>query len=185
VKYRTVVADPPWEYHEGFAQGPTGDVGHLQVELGYPSMSLEELADLPVSRLAHRDALLFLWTTNRYLPDAFPLMGLWGFAYRQLLVWHKTNATPLGGAVAPNSAEYLLVGRRGNVRLRGRWHESVIAGPNSEHSRKPEVFLDVAETISRPPYLELFARRQRLGWDTWGNEALEHVSLTGGRNHGG
>jgi hypothetical protein len=49
--------------------------------------------------------------------------------------------------------------------------------PVAEHSRKPEAFLDLVEQVSPGPYLEMFARRQRLGWDTWGNEALEHVSI--------
>ena len=49
---------------------------------------------------------------------------------------------------------------------------------NTTHSSKPEAFLDLVEQVSPGPYLELFARRQRLGWDTWGNEALEHVSLS-------
>lgn len=175
--YRTIVIDPPWEYPEGFAQGPTGGVGHIQVDLPYPPMSLEDLAEVPVRTLAADDALLFLWATNRYLPDAFPLMAIYGFTYRQTLVWRKTNPNPLGGSVAPNCAEFLLVGRRGNARLAGRWHESVIAGGNSKHSRKPEVFLDVVETITLPPRLEMFARSQRLGWDTYGNEALNHVAV--------
>jgi hypothetical protein len=39
--------------------------------------------------------------------------------------------------------------------------------------------LDLVEQTSPWPYLELFARRQRLGWDTWGDEALEHVEMAG------
>jgi N6-adenosine-specific RNA methylase IME4 len=45
------------------------------------------------------------------------------------------------------------------------------------HSTKPESFMDYIEASSPSPRLEMFARRQRLGWDTWGNEALEHVEL--------
>lgn len=54
---------------------------------------------------------------------------------------------------------------------------AVIAAPVTQHSRKPDVFQDLIEQISPGPYLEMFARRQRLGWDTWGDEALEHVQL--------
>jgi hypothetical protein len=51
--------------------------------------------------------------------------------------------------------------------------------PRGAHSAKPEAFLDMVEQVSPGPYLEMFARRNRLGWDTWGNEALGHVSLAG------
>lgn len=49
--------------------------------------------------------------------------------------------------------------------------------PRGDHSAKPDLFLDLIERMSPPPRLELFARRQRLGWDTWGDEALEHVEM--------
>jgi len=101
---------------------------------------------------------------------AFMVMSEWGFAYRQTLVWHKT--------VAPNCAEFLLVGVIGKPKRIGRIPSNVIKrGPHHEHSRKPELFCDLIEQVSPGPYLELFARRNRLGWDTWGNEALCHVDL--------
>lgn len=59
-------------------------------------------------------------------------------------------------------------------RASGRWFQ----WPRGEHSAKPEAFLDLVEQVSPGPYLELFARRNRLGWDTWGNESLEHISLS-------
>lgn len=59
------------------------------------------------------------------------------------------------------------------VRADSRW----FAWPISEHSRKPDAFLDIVEQVSPGPRLEMFARRQRLGWDTWGNEALNHVEV--------
>lgn len=58
-------------------------------------------------------------------------------------------------------------------RVDTRWFQ----WPRGAHSAKPEAFLDLVEQVSPGPYLELFARRQRLGWDTWGNEALEHVEM--------
>jgi N6-adenosine-specific RNA methylase IME4 len=170
--YRTIVADPPWAYDEGFAY-KDGDEFHQQA-LPYGSMELEEILALPIRALADpKGCALFLWTTNRYLADAFDVLGAWGFRYRQTIVWHKTNAQPVGGSVAPN-AEFLLVSRRGPHTWHGpRWPSAVISAPRSEHSRKPEVFLDLVESISPPPYVELFARRNRFGWDTWGNQSLE------------
>jgi N6-adenosine-specific RNA methylase IME4 len=178
-RYRTIVADPPWDYPEGFAtrsrtpgkwNGPV-----RRYDLPYPSMTIAEIEALPVSALAGRDARLFLWTTNRHLPYAFGVIRAWGFAYRQTLTWKKLDG--LSGSVAPNS-EFLLVAARGAPGLKERLANAVIERSQTKtHSRKPDVFLDLVEQVSPGPYLELFARRQRLGWDTWGNEALEHVTL--------
>jgi N6-adenosine-specific RNA methylase IME4 len=144
-------------------------------------MAVEDIAALPVAEWADPVAALFLWTTNRFLPVAFRVMGDWGFNYRQTLTWHKTgNPSPFGGTVAPNHAEFLLVGTRGKLKNRnrlwqGRWPSSVIAAPAPNcfaHSRKPDAFLDLVEQVSPGPYLEIFARRARFGWDYWGDESL-------------
>jgi N6-adenosine-specific RNA methylase IME4 len=182
VTYRTIVVDPPWAYPGGVSAGGTPGKPVKVYELPYPSMTLGEIQALPVADLAATGgAWLFIWTTNRYLPSAFELLRAWGFRYRQTLVWHKLGPSPFGGTFAPNGAEFLLGASRGDPSLSGRWHApSVITTSRpgaGSHSRKPEVWLDLIEACCPGPYLELFARRQRLGWDTWGNEALEHVQL--------
>jgi N6-adenosine-specific RNA methylase IME4 len=194
VKYRTIVADPPWEYGEGFvsypgtrlrrnALGKQGGQRRVSKPLPYESLSLDEIRLLPVLDLAEPDCALWLWTTSRYLPASFEVIAAWGFSYRQTLVWHKVRAVPaLGGSVAPNHAEFLLLAKRGSPKM-GRLPSSVIeacgnSGGAPKHSRKPDGFLDRIELVSPAPHIELFARRQRLGWDTWGNEALNHVEIT-------
>jgi N6-adenosine-specific RNA methylase IME4 len=145
-------------------------------------MSINEIAALPVRELTDdRGARLFLWATNRYLPDAFGVVTAWGFTYKQTLIWRKTgNPTPFGGSLAPN-AEFLLVATRRSVPRLGRFREAVIDGPAAaaigSHSTKPELFLDEIERVSPGPYLEMFARRTRFQWDTWGNEALNHIEI--------
>lgn len=177
VRYRTIVADPPWEY-EGFVPSRTGS-RFWHRPLPYDMLGVDDIAELPVHDFADRDCRLFLWATNRYLGAAFDIARRWGFDYQQTLVWRKTgNPTPMGGSVAPNHAEYLLVCRRGSPPRLGRLISSVIDAPKGEHSRKPDAFLDRIEVISPGPYLEMFARRQRLGWDTWGDQALQHVEMS-------
>lgn len=176
-RYRTIVADPPWHYDDYASMpGNAAKKGHVVKRdvLPYRSMTVGEIAALPVVEMADRDALLFLWATNRYLPDAFGVLKAWRFGYRQTLVWHKTgNPSPFGGTVAPNHAEFLLVGARGNPKVQGRLPGSVIAAPKPyEHSLKPDVFLDLVETVGPPPWVELFARRARFGWDYYGDESL-------------
>jgi N6-adenosine-specific RNA methylase IME4 len=179
-RYRTIVADPPWDY-EGFASSPTprkGAAQRVKVDaLPYDAMSVEDICALPVAALADADARLFLWTTNRYLRAGFDVCKAWGFRYRQTLIWRKTgNPSPFGGSVAPIHAEFLLVAAKGSPGVVARLKSSVIDAPAAaapgSHSAKPEAFLDHIETISPGPYVELFARRARFGWDYWGNESL-------------
>jgi N6-adenosine-specific RNA methylase IME4 len=170
--YKTIVADPPWDYGKDAARWlPFGERGQTlhRPAFDYSALSLDEIAALPVRELADDDARLFLWTTNKYLPDAFDIVAAWGFTYRQTLVWYKTGAPPFGGSVAPNAAEFLLVGTCGQPRVITRAPASVVVAPKARaHSAKPPVFLDLVEQVSPGPFVELFARRQRLGWDSWG-----------------
>lgn len=176
-RYRTIVADPPWPYKEAFAQLHSR-AGRVTKPLPYPSMEVEEIAALPVREMAEADARLFCWTTNRFLPDTFGVLAAWGFDYKQAVVWHKAgNPSPWGGSVAPNHAEYLLVATRGKPERLTMWKSNVVAINVGKHSQKPEAFLDLIEQVSPGPYLEMFARRNRLGWDTWGNESFEHVAM--------
>jgi N6-adenosine-specific RNA methylase IME4 len=140
-------------------------------------MSVADISALPVGDLG-RPARVFLWTTNRYLRSAFDVLDAWGFVYAQTLVWHKTNASPFTGSVAHGSAEFMLVGTNGPVPVLAKMPSSVLAfGHQHQHSRKPEMFLDWIEQVSPGPYLEMFSRRARLGWDTWGDEALGGTEL--------
>lgn len=192
MRYRTIVVDPPWEYNEGrVATARTGRShnrnrdgdkaklgGTLRPQMPYLTMTLAAIRGIEVASLAEPDARLFLWTTNRYLPDSFGVLNAWGFTYRQTIVWHKADGGPFVASIAPNTAEFLLVSTVGKPARTGSLPSTVIKdGAPKQHSAKPECFLDYIEQVSPGPYLELFARRQRLGWDTWGNEAFEHVEM--------
>lgn len=196
MRYRTIVADPPWHY-DGFAT--TNGPGTVRAGMGrreatfkvdalqYGSMTVAEIAALPVRDLADVDARLFLWTTQRYLPDAFAVISSWGFVYKQTLVWQKRDFSPFGGSIAPNNVEFLLVGARGKPQLVERANGCVLLTPGNTgrrrggtvttHSRKPDAALDLIEQVSPGPYVELFARRARFGWDYWGDQSLGTASM--------
>lgn len=143
-------------------------------------MTLDEIRAIPVAELAEEDAHLYLWTTNTHLPLAWPVVSSWGFRYSTLLVWCKKPMGAAGHPAYPIAAEYVLFCRRGQLSCKEQARCNWFVWPRMrrDNSRKPEAFLDLVESVSPGPYLELFARRQRLGWDTWGNEALEHVELS-------
>jgi len=180
-KYRTIVADPPWPVTGlPVSRTPAGvsNDGRI-IPVPYPTMTLEEIKALPVRELAASSAHLYLWTTNGFLREAFDVADAWGFRYSQTLVWCKKPIGSMIGGTWRMSTEFVLACRRGSLASTGRQNANWFQLPRSTtHSRKPEAFLDMVEQVSPGPYLELFARRQRLGWDTWGNQSLEHVEVS-------
>ena len=180
MKYRTIVADPPWHYDKrgGFSWRKGVPSGETEDFLDYQTMTLEEIAALPVAALAADDAHLFVWTTQKYLMwTQAAVTREWGFDYVKLLVWGKPpTGFSLGGAFG-NSCEFVVYARRGRPDTHGKTPRDWWEWSRHGHSVKPEAFLDTIEGVCPGPYLELFARRQRLGWDTWGNEALNHVEM--------
>lgn len=180
MKYATIVADPPWDYPDGVSAGGTPGKPVTTYELPYDSLRTEAIAALPVREWAEKDCWLFLWATNRYLPDALAVADEWGFRYRQMIVWAKLGASPFGGTFTHNAAEFLICAAKGNPPVVARWanHGSVLTHNRmGEHSRKPDVFMDEIEASAPAPRLEMFSRRTRLGWDTWGDQALNHVEM--------
>lgn len=178
-RYRTIVADPPWEMPSGGAYRGTARYQKRPSALPYATLPLASIAALPVGELAESDAHLYLWTPNARLRSAYEIVEVWGFHPSQVLVWCKSpRGLGLGGSFT-NTTEFVLFARRGHVMARKRMDSTWFhwTRPHNNHSAKPEAFLDLVEQVSPGPYLELFARRNRLGWDTWGNESLAHVEI--------
>lgn len=169
MKYRTIVADPPWPYEGRTTPWRTAMPAH------YPLMSLVDIKALPIDNLAEDAAHLYLWATLPYMEEAFAVLRVWGFAPSTILTWCKPGPG-LGGGWRGNT-EHLIVARRGRLPFLGTGRGTWFVASRQSHSQKPELFLDLIEEMSPAPRLELFARRNRLGWDTWGNESLEMVTL--------
>lgn len=105
----------------------------------------------------------------------------WGFEYKANIVWHKIrkDGGPDGRGVGfyfRNTTEMILFGVRGHLRTLppGRRQVNIIKTMKREHSRKPDELYEVIERCSEGPYLELFARGKREGWDQWGNEVDDY-----------
>ena len=172
--YTTIVADPPWDHSDGTGRnygerdtrGTGRGVDH-HTTLTYSVMSVDDIAALPVSELAAKDAHLYLWTTNRFLRDAYDIAAGWGFKVSKPLIWCKE---PMGffGPPYVSSAEFCLFARRGTLKAISRADRQWWVFPRGPHSVKPAGLMDIVEQVSPGPYLELFARQPRLGWDAWG-----------------
>ena len=169
-KYGAILADPPWAFR---LYSDAGDAKSPQAH--YACMSLADIKALPVNQLAAPDCVLFMWATAPLLREAIDLMASWGFEYKTAGAWAKQSSTgkkwAFGtGYVLRSAAEFYLVGKRGRPRQQVRNVRNLIVAPVREHSRKPDDLHQNIEALFPGPYLELFAREPRPGWDTWGNE---------------
>lgn len=165
--FATILADPPWDVMQ---RGGKGAKRH------YSLMSTDEIASLPVGRLAKTDAHLWLWVTNATLFAGQAVMSAWGFTYRSCLTWVKPGLG-LGSYYLRNNTEHLLFGTRGKAPIQYRSQPTWLFAPKQEHSHKPEEQYAVIERCSPGPYLELFARRIRPGWQVWGDEVASDIEL--------
>lgn len=104
-KYSCVVVDPPWP------QKTTGKFSRPRQgewkEMPYRTMTLDEIKTLPVSEAARVAAHLWLWTTNRFLREAFDVMETWGFTYLTTITWCKPSGF---GAWFVSTTQHCLFG---------------------------------------------------------------------------
>jgi N6-adenosine-specific RNA methylase IME4 len=172
-KYKTILADPPWQF-----ANRTGKMApeHRRLKR-YSTMSLQQIMELPVLQLAQPTSHLYLWVPNALVLEGLEVMMRWGFNYKTNLVWYKVrkDGGPDGRGVGfyfRNVTELVLFGVRGHMRTLGpgRKQVNILSSRKREHSRKPNELYEIIEKCSPGPYLELFARHQRPGWDQWGNE---------------
>ena len=181
-KFKTILADPPWQF-----QNRTGKIAPEHRRLSrYSTMNMDELIHLPVDGLAADTAHLYLWVPNALLPDGLALMNAWGFSYKSNVVWHKLRKD--GGSDGRgvgfyfrNVTEIILFGVRGkNARTLqpGRTQVNYLGTRKREHSRKPDEQYELVESCSPGPYLELFSRGTRKGWNVWGNQADDDYQPT-------
>jgi len=174
IGYGTILADPPWQF-----QNRTGKVAPEHKRLNrYSTLTLQEIKDIPVGLVVADQSHLYLWVPNALLKEGLEVMEAWGFQYKTNIVWHKVrkDGEPDGRGVGfyfRNTTELVLFGTRGKLRTldRGRTQVNILKTQKREHSRKPDELYEIIEECSPGPYLELFARGQRPGWDQWGNEA--------------
>lgn len=143
----------------------------------YPTLTTQEIAELPIQKLALDRSHLYLWVPNALIREGLAVMEQWGFQYKTNIVWYKTrkDGGPDGRGVGfyfRNVTELLLFGIRGRLRTAdpGRTQVNIIPVRKREHSRKPDEQYEIIEACSPGPYLELFARQPRDGWASWGNE---------------
>jgi N6-adenosine-specific RNA methylase IME4 len=182
--YGAIYADPPWHFNTWAEFKPLASGGNTRaVQRYYGTMKPDELMGLPVSSLAADDSCLFMWICWPNLLESLDLIKAWGFEYKTCaFAWMKAHAKQidmfrddidvqvgLGYWTRANSEVCLLATRGKPKRLNADVRQGIIA-PRREHSRKPDGVHERIERLVAGPYLELFARQKRAGWDVWGNQ---------------
>lgn len=175
-KYNIIYADPPWKYKDKMKM--KGVHGYIRgAESFYSTMSLKDIAFLPVNYISDENSILFMWVTMPFLKDAFFIMEMWGFQYKTCgYCWikkTKNNKIHLGmGHYTRGNAELCLIGIKGKkMKFLTRSQSQIIESEVKKHSQKPAIVRDkIVELCGDLPRIELFARQQVDGWDCWGNE---------------
>lgn len=180
-RYRTIVIDPPWPIDlEGKRTSGKTNAWHGAGTIGLPyhTMTLSQIAALPIEELTEQEAHIYLWTINHFVSESYMIAHAWGLRPVQLLTWcKKPMGLGLGGTFV-NTTEHILFSKRGNLPAKTRIDTSWwLWNRQHRHSQKPEQFQDLVEQVSPSPYLELFARRSRPGWDVWGDEVKSDIDL--------
>ena len=167
-KYKTVLADPPWDINQ---KGKRGASNH------YALMTFDRIKAMPIKELCAENAHLYLWIPNGLLPEGLDVIKAWGFTFRNPIYWIKPR---LGlGNYIRNASETCLFATRGRAPVKFHAQPNWLFAPLQDHSHKPEEQFAIIERLSHGPYLELFARRRQPGWDVWGNEIDSDLVIPG------
>lgn len=191
-KYAAIYADPAWRF-KNWSMKELAVRGEKWARRNgrspYSVMDTADICQLPVSNLAARDCVLFLWATYPKLPDALQVMEAWGFTFKSVaFTWVKKNPKGSGwhfglGYWTCGNPEICLLGTRGRPRRVCNSVANLVVSPRRDHSRKPDEVYDRIERLVPGPYIELFARQTRPGWTSWGDQCPDSAAAAIPRLH--
>ncbi len=177
-KYGLIVVDPPWPVKKLVRK-----VRPKQVAMDYKTMSVEQIKELPIADIADNDCWLFLWATQKFLFFAKEVLEAWGFHHLVIGTWEKTYGKsagmPLFGFLW--NVEFILIGYKNKPELwpKRKLIPLAFSAPNIRHSQKPDKFYKMIEPLAKNR-ADIFARKEREGWDVWGNEVESTIDLVEG-----
>jgi len=164
--FDVVSVDPPWPY-EGESKNVTSfDAVGRRVANPYPEMSIDVIKKIKMPLMDN--AVVLLWTTHKFLPDAFEILKEWNLDYKATLVWNKEKIGM--GAWFRMQCEFCIVGVKGKPYWENTTFRDILNEPRREHSRKPDLFFEMIEKITMGRRLEYFSREKRNGWEVFGND---------------
>lgn len=164
--FDVISVDPPWPYEGENKKTTSFDSVGRRVANPYPEMSIQEIKNIEMPLM--KDSVVLLWTTHKFLPDAFDILKDWGLDYKATLVWNKQKIGM--GAWFRMQCEFCLVGIKGKPYWENTTFRDILNEPRREHSRKPDSFFEMIEKITMGRRLEYFSREKREGWEVFGND---------------
>ena len=175
-KYKIIYADPPWSYNK-YSNSKKNISPKIRVT-PYPPMPLEDIKALPVSNLADKDAILFMWVTFPCLEFGLEVIKAWGFKFKTVAFnWMKKNKKGIGwfmgfGHYTRSNGEICLLATRGKgLQILKKNMSQIVITPLTAHSEKPKIVRSkIVQLVGDHSRIELFARKEVAGWDAWGNE---------------
>lgn len=167
-KYGAVLIDPPWPFDGYTRKGIVPARGKQP----YETMKLYEIAGMPVPDLLAPAAAVFLWKNDSLPRMPAILAELWGLRLvtDNIFIWRKTGKRMGMGFWSRKEGETLALMTKGRPKRLSGGVRQFIDAPRREHSRKPDEIYNKIEALVAGPYLELFGRATREGWDAWGDE---------------
>jgi N6-adenosine-specific RNA methylase IME4 len=177
-KYKVIYADPPWQFRVWSNKGK-----EKSAEQHYQVMKLNDIKNLDIQSISDDDSILFMWATYPNLEEAFEVIKSWGFRYKTVaFTWAKTTKNDkwhIGcGYYTRANPEICLLATKGKIpKRKSKSIRNLVISKIREHSRKPDVIYDYIENLFDGPYIELFARNTREGWDNWGNELDTKIEI--------
>ena len=171
LRYNVIYADPPWSFKTYSEKGKD-----RSPEKHYDVMSFKDICNMPVNNIATDNSVLLMWAIDPLLDKAFEVITSCGFTYKTVaFTWAKLNKTKPGfftglGYWTRGNPEMCLLATKGKPKRLSKSVPQLVVDKRREHSRKPDIMYQHIENLLEGPYIELFARQKRKGWDSWGNE---------------
>ena len=167
MKYQVLYIDPPWSYKNK----NTGGTMKSGANAKYPTLTTQDLCNLPIKEISEKDSVLYMWATVPLMVECLQVFNSWGFTYKTMITWNKQGQNGLGYWYR-GQCEHILFGIRGKVKAFRIQEPNFIQCKVEKHSKKPEVFRRLIErsTPNLPRKLEIFSRERVEKWDAIGND---------------
>jgi site-specific DNA-methyltransferase (adenine-specific) len=187
-KYEIIYADPAWSFGDRLRSSKKkadGKMDYRELERHYNTMSIKEMCEIPVNNITADNSVLSMWTTDAHLESAMKVINAWGFKYKTIgFIWNKKtnkgNQVCFMGKWTMKGSEICLLATKGKAHSMIEKHNvrQLVEAERQKHSKKPdEVRNRIVELLGNRPRLEMFCRESKQGWDVWGNEVENSITI--------
>ena len=187
-KYEIIYADPAWSFGDRLRSSKKkadGKMDYRELERHYNTMSIKEMCEIPVNNITADNSVLFMWTTDAHLESAMKVINAWGFKYKTIgFIWNKKtnkgNQVCFMGKWTMKGSEICLLATKGKAHSMIEKHNvrQLVEAERQKHSKKPdEVRNRIVKLLGNRPRLEMFCRESKQGWDVWGNEVDNSITI--------